>query len=78
MAVQQRLYSADDLLEMHLIEDNRVELVRGELVELPPAGDVHTLLSSFLHYKMYAFVDTHQLPGFSLPVRHIFAVLERN
>ncbi|MFN8373108.1 MAG: Uma2 family endonuclease [Anaerolineae bacterium] len=43
MLIEQKLYTADELWEM-AGDGKRRELVRGEIIELMPTGDEHTIL----------------------------------
>lgn len=57
MATQEKLYTADDLLA--LPDDNkRYELVKGELVEVSPSGDVATELAMWIGHLLL----THVIP----------------
>ncbi len=58
MAVKQRLYTADDLWEMTDQGDiqRRLELIRGELCEMTPAGGLSSLVTSEVAYFIRHFV----------------------
>lgn len=64
MAIQERFATADDLIELASLTDTLTELTQGEIVEMPPAGDIHTLLSSFMHFTVYGFALDNKLPGY--------------
>ena len=51
MAVQERLYTPEDLWALiHTVEDaRRFELLEGEIVEMSPVGDTHSEVVSTLH-----------------------------
>jgi Uma2 family endonuclease len=64
MAVQERLYTADDLWELsHRSEyaDKRLELVEGVLVEMSPTGISHGVIVSKLDRLIGTFVEEHKL-----------------
>lgn len=62
MAVQQRLYTADDLWELsHAGDDKRYELDEGELIEMSPTGDAHGELSLWIGHLILSFVIEHDL-----------------
>ncbi len=59
-APPQRIYTADDLLAMP--EDLRVELVRGELIPMPPPpGGEHGNLTDLVSSRASVFVADHDL-----------------
>lgn len=55
------LMTAEDLWAMPEVPGKRFELVRGELVEMPGAGGVHTVISRLLFRLLDAFVLEHGL-----------------
>ena len=58
--LEQRIYTADDLLAMP--EDLRVELVRGELIPMPPPpGGEHGNLTERIGARASVFVEDHDL-----------------
>ena len=60
MTIQERLYTADDLLNMP--EDGkRRELIRGELIEMSPANLLHGLLAGELFRRIANHIYDHQL-----------------
>ncbi len=63
MAVQDKLYTADDLWEMsHRVGDQkRLELIKGVIVEMSPAGDVHGVVAAWLLYVIMGHVLAHDL-----------------
>jgi Uma2 family endonuclease len=63
MAVQDKLYTADDLWEMsHQVGDQkRLELIKGVIVEMSPAGDVHGVVAAWLLHLIITFVAAHDL-----------------
>ena len=64
MTAQERLYTADDLLNMTSDDHLKVELVEGVLVEMPPASAIHTIISALLVRLPGNFVADHQLEGY--------------
>jgi Uma2 family endonuclease len=64
MAIQEKLYSADDLWELsHRPEyaDMRLELSEGRLIVMPPAGWEHGGLTMWLGYVFNEFVTRNRL-----------------
>jgi Uma2 family endonuclease len=52
MAVQEKLYTADDLWDIsHQDDEKRYELDEGVLVEMSPTGDTHTEYEGWLYYR---------------------------
>src|SRR5450432_1595783 len=60
MAVQERLYTAKDLLALPH-DKMRYALVEGHLVEMSPTGKTHGQLTSEINYLLMAFVRQHNL-----------------
>ncbi len=60
MAVQERLYTAAELL-MLPHDSNRYELVQGHLIEMSPTGDVHGRLTMRLAVRLAVFAEQHAL-----------------
>ncbi len=60
MAVQEKLYTADDLWEMSR-DGKRRELVKGVIVEMSPTGDVHSVVAAQLVRLIGNYVDAHDL-----------------
>ena len=60
MTTAKKLLTANDLLE---IPDDgmRRELIRGELVEMPPAGDNHGFVGNEASWRMSSFIHQHGL-----------------
>src|SRR5260221_14666477 len=58
MAVQERRYTAGDLLALDH-EGKRYELVKGKLIELPLTGKAHGQLSGIIIFLLYGFVSQH-------------------
>lgn len=63
MAVQQRLYTVQDLWERSHEggESNRLELVSGEIIEMAPTGGQHGVITSELNYYIQDFIKKHKL-----------------
>src|SRR5438552_3045749 len=64
MAVQEKIYTVDDLWEVSQSEDSdirRFELDEGELVELSPTSDAHGLVALWLAHLILTFVKAHGL-----------------
>src|SRR5438046_1941902 len=59
-AVQQKLYTADDLWELSRDGKSR-ELVRGVIVDMAPTGGLHMIVSARLIRYMGAYVDDNKL-----------------
>lgn len=60
MTVQERLYTAEDLLAMSHAS-GRYELVKGVLVEMAPSGDTHTELGVWLAHLLINYVTPNDL-----------------
>lgn len=60
MAVQEKLYTADDLLRM-TDDGKRRELVQGVIYEMTPVGDIHTILGIEIAWLLNNFIRTHDL-----------------
>src|SRR5258708_37705036 len=60
MAVQEKLYTADDLWELSH-QDKRFELSRGVLVEMSPTADEHGIVALWIAYLIISFVEAHDL-----------------
>ncbi len=60
MTTSKKLITADDLLALP-DDGKRYELVRGELAEMPPAGDNHGFVGFKLVLRIGAFVEQHNL-----------------
>src|SRR5258708_3121005 len=62
MSVIERYYTADDLWQMAQSNTaQRYELVKGQLVEMPPAGDIHTVLVIWIAHLLLTYVVAHDL-----------------
>jgi Uma2 family endonuclease len=57
---QERLYTADDLLQMP-DTDKRYELIKGVLLEMSPTNEVHGVLAQELAGLIWSYVRTHKL-----------------
>lgn len=69
---QPKLYTADDLLEMP--DDCRFELIRGELIEMPPSpGGEHGYTTISIAARAQVFVDDNDL-GFCFAAETGFKV----
>ncbi len=60
MAVEEKTYTVDDLLALSRA-GKRYELIRGELVDMSPTGDLHTELSLWLGKLILDHVVAHRL-----------------
>jgi Uma2 family endonuclease len=56
-----RLYTADDLLEISARDENRYELIQGRLRVMAPAGDVHGDMAMGLGGWMRVYADQNNL-----------------
>lgn len=79
MAVQEKLYTADDLWELSRREhDKRYELIEGELIESNDRSiDVYAPHKRVETLEGDAILDlSNVIPGFSLTLREIFSIFE--
>ncbi len=56
-----RLYTAEDLLEISARDENRYELIRGELIQVPPAGFQHGSAAIKLGSRIQVYVEDNDL-----------------
>jgi Uma2 family endonuclease len=56
----ERLYTADELLEISARDDNRYELIQGRLRVMAPAGDEHGFLAAGLNARVYLFAEDNK------------------
>ncbi len=62
MAVQEKLYTADDLWELSRGDaEKRYELWDGRLVEVSPSGDMHTILIVWISYLLMDYALKNDL-----------------
>lgn len=61
MALQQKLFTADDLWKMQSKKDHRYELFEGELVKMSPTGEEHGTIIVELTLVIGGFVKQHDL-----------------
>ncbi len=62
MAVQEKVYTADELWELsHGETAKRLELSRGSLVAMSPTGEAHTVIAAWLLHLIMTYVDAHGL-----------------
>jgi Uma2 family endonuclease len=61
MSVKQQLVTAEELWEMPDVPDRRIELVDGEVVQVSPAGAVHTKIMFMLAKTLDNFVSRNGL-----------------
>ena len=66
MTTARKLITADELLDMP-DDGKRYELVRGELIEMPPPGIMHTVVTDRIGRRMGNFVEEHDLDFISGP-----------
>ena len=60
MTIAKKLLTADDLLAMP-DDGMRRELIKGELIEMPPAGDDHGLVGEEISWRMGTHIRQHKL-----------------
>src|SRR5260221_11058554 len=60
MTVQERLYTAEDLLTLSR-DQKRYALVEGHLIEMSPTGSAHGLVTYEIGYDLGFFVKEHKL-----------------
>src|SRR5260221_3099685 len=60
MAVQERLYTAEDLIKLSN-GSKRYELLEGHLIEMSPTGTPHGLVTNWLAYLLTSLVTEHKL-----------------
>ena len=74
MAVQERLYTADDLWERaHEERDKRFELLRGKIIEMSPPGGLHGQTAGDIYVLLRAFTKQHQLGYVTVETGYIIA-----
>ena len=61
MTTAKRLLTADDLLAMP-DDGKRYELIRGALIEMPPPGIMHTVVTDQIGWQIGSFVRQNNLP----------------
>lgn len=62
MTTQERIYTAEDLWQRsQLPSEGRSELVKGQLIDMAPAGALHGGIASELNLQIRNFVKEHQL-----------------
>ncbi len=64
MSIQEKLYSADELWELaHQPDyrDKRLELIKGRLIEMSPAGWEHSNLAYRIGFLLGTFVESRSL-----------------
>ena len=62
MTTIRKLLTADDLLAMPRGDGYRHELVRGELITMPPPGIMHSLVTGNFGFRIASFVYQNDLP----------------
>jgi Uma2 family endonuclease len=60
MAVQERLYTADEFWES-FGDTKRLELVKGVPVEMSPTGEAHSVVSAWIAHLLLSYVEAHDL-----------------
>ena len=71
MTTTQKLLTADDLLAMP--DDGKwYELVRGELIEMPPPSVSHAVVTGRIGYRIAHCIETNNLPFIYGPEAGIF------
>jgi Uma2 family endonuclease len=76
MAVQDRLYTTDDLLE-RATGEHRCELVRGAIIDMTPTVDEHGVIAGEIGYAIQHFRKQHNIPGY-VTIEGAGFVLARN
>ena len=71
-----KLLTADDLLAIPRGDGYRHELVRGELVTMPPPGFMHSLVTGNFGFRITSFVHKNDLPYVGGPEASAF--IEQN
>ena len=61
MIIAQELMTADDLLALPK-DGKRYELIRGELIEMPPPGIMHTIVTGQIAWLFGSFIRQNNLP----------------
>lgn len=61
MAVTQRLMTAEELWGMPDVPGKQLELVRGELVEVPTPGAIHNMIVGLMYRLISTFASDHRL-----------------
>jgi len=64
MAIQERLYTVDDLLEIEKLpgnEDKWFELIRGAIYQKMAAAELHNRIASRVSGRVIVYADTHDL-----------------
>src|SRR5258708_5727360 len=62
MAIQEKLYTADDLWQMsHGADEKHYELVKGTLIDVAPSGDAHTVLAVWFGHLLLTHVAPNDL-----------------
>ncbi len=61
MIVAQKPLTAADLLALH-DDGKRYELIRGELIEMPPPGIMHTITTGQIAWLFGSFIRQNNLP----------------
>ncbi len=57
----ERLFTADELLEISARDENRYELIQGKVRMMSPAGGEHGLTAANLNARLFLYVDDNQL-----------------
>ena len=60
MTTAQKLLTAEDLLAMP-DDGRRCELIRGELIEMPPASVLHGIVTGRIGYRISSFIEERGL-----------------
>ena len=61
MTTQKKLLTLDDLMAMP-DDGKRYELIRGALIEMPPPGIMHTVVTDQIGWQIGSFVRQNNLP----------------
>ncbi len=74
MAVQERLYTAEDLWELsHKESHKRFELMRGVIVEMAPPGGVHGETAGEIYAWLRTYIKQHQMGRLTIETGYILS-----
>jgi Uma2 family endonuclease len=76
MSIQEKLYTAEELAQMPA-DNKRIELVKGELVEMAPSVDKHGIMSGEIGYAAIDHVKKNNIRGY-VTIESAGYILSRN